>query len=84
MQPGYGEAIYVPVMAEWSIYYFTFKVFLSQPPKTALKKKSHHNFLRHEEYSQITEFKIGASKGETAVKSMVSSFKEGNVWEFLS
>lgn len=33
-QPGYGEAIYVPVMAEWAVfYYFTFKVFLSQPPK---------------------------------------------------
>jgi hypothetical protein len=50
VQPGYGEAIYVPEMAEWSVfYYFTFKVFLSQPPKTAFKKEGggHCNFLKN-------------------------------------
>ena len=35
-----GVAIYVPVMAERPVfYYFTFKVFLSQPLKLLKKKK---------------------------------------------
>lgn len=56
LQPGYGGAIYVPVMAEWSVfYYFTFKVFLSQPPKTALKKMSAQLSQEQKEYGQTIE-----------------------------
>ena len=55
-----GVAIYVPVMAERPVfYYFTFKVFLSQPlkllKKKKKKKKKSHCIFPQEEKDSITE-----------------------------
>lgn len=61
VQPGYGVAIYVPVMAEWSVFIISLLKFsFPSPLKQLLKRReggSHEDFLRIEKSSQKVALK---------------------------